>query len=310
MTDSITLKEFAPAKINLCLHVTGKRGDGYHLLQSLVIFSESGDVLEARILPQNNEGEQGRQGILRLEYSGGFAADLPQPEDNLILRAAHMLRQETGIRHGAELTLHKNLPVAGGIGGGSADAAAALRLLARLWDIDIDVYATTLEAIAAGLGADVPACLLSQPLWMQGIGDNITVLEQCPQIPLLLVNPAVAVSTRRVFAACGEKYHPPLSQMPPRFSDTKMLVDFLNTTGNDLQPVAEELYQEIKTVMTLLDAQKGCLLSRMSGSGGTCFGIFDSMENAKQAAVEISGKKAEGWLLPTMSSAAAVKKSF
>ena len=180
--------EAAPAKLNLYLHVVGRRDDGYHLLDSLVAFAEAGDVLRAR--PANG---------LRLTLDGAFGRALAGEPDNLVLRAARLLAEAAGVPPHAELVLEKNLPVASGIGGGSADAAAALRLLQRLWNVSLP--AATLQQLALRLGADVPVCLHGHPVRMGGIGERLEPVPALPPCGLLLVNPGVAVQTRPVFQA-------------------------------------------------------------------------------------------------------------
>jgi 4-diphosphocytidyl-2-C-methyl-D-erythritol kinase len=263
------LIEAAPAKVNLYLHVTGRRADGYHLLDSLVVFAGIGDTLSGVSAD-----------TLSLELRGPFAAGLITEPDNLVLRAARLLASTAGIARGAALTLDKHLPVASGIGGGSADAAATLRLLCRLWQLP---NADLLPELAAQLGADVPVCLGGQPTLMGGIGDR---LEQAPVLPaggLLLVNPGVAVTTADVFRA----RHGPWSQqavLPPRWSDISAMAADLSELRNDLQPVAIKMQPSIGAVLAALDSTRGCLLTRMSGSGASCFGLYVDAETASRAA--------------------------
>lgn len=260
----MTLSELAPAKVNLALHVTGRRPDGYHLLDSLVAFPRTGDRLEAEPAPG-----------LSLAIDGPFARDLGAGADNLVLRAALLLRGDAG--PGAALRLTKSLPVASGIGGGSADAAAALRLLSRLWDRPLPP-----RTAQAGLGADVPVCTLGQACRMRGIGDDLAPLA-LPAFWLVLANPGVPVSTPAVFASLAGRENPPLSE-PPAFPDAEALATWLAAQRNDLEAPAATLAPEIRAVLDALAETPACRLARMSGSGATCFGFFTAPEPALAAA--------------------------
>jgi 4-diphosphocytidyl-2-C-methyl-D-erythritol kinase len=255
--------EAAPAKLNLALHVTGRRADGYHLLDSLVAFAGVGDVVTLE------------PGPLSLQIEGPFAEGL-SGQDNLCLRAARLVGADAAIR------LAKNLPVASGIGGGSADAAAVLRGLARMGHV--------LPANAERLGADVPVCLLSTPARMQGVGEIVTPLPQLPPIPLVLVNPGVAVSTPQVFAGMTRRDNPPLPDIP-RFTGLSDLAAWLGLTRNDLEPAALSIAQVIGQVLDGLRAT-GAAFARMSGSGATCFGLYDTADRAQLAADVL---KQHGW---------------
>ena len=272
------LTEPAPAKVNLFLHVTGRRADGYHLLDSLVVFAGIGDAVTARDADD-----------LRLSVTGPFAAGLAAEPNNLVLRAAHALAAEAGIAPRAHLTLEKRLPVASGIGGGSADAAAALRLLCRLWNLRPDYDA--LLRLAARLGADVPVCLGSRSRRMSGIGEILGPVPPLPNCGLLLANPGVAVSTADVFRRRTAAFSPP-ANLPDQWADAAALTGTLRAAGNDLQPPAVALCPEIETVLRAIDSQPGCLLARMSGSGATCFGLFPHPAAAAQAAAALGGV---GW---------------
>ena len=256
-----TITEFAYAKINLCLHVTGQRADGYHLLDSLVVFAGIGDGLRATPAAE-----------ITLRIDGPFAADIPGGDDNLVLRAARCL----GID--AAVVLEKHLPVASGIGGGSADAAAALRVLAALADVALPDAAAVLA-----LGADVPVCLAGRPVRMQGVGEVLTALPALPECHVVLVNPGVAVATPAVFKALPNKDNPAISAMPACGSAAE-LAAWLRDQRNDLEAPAMDLAPVIGEVKAALAARPGCLLARMSGSGATCFGLFASAELAKAAA--------------------------
>ncbi|HEY7577510.1 MAG TPA: 4-(cytidine 5'-diphospho)-2-C-methyl-D-erythritol kinase [Acetobacteraceae bacterium] len=264
------LIEAAPAKVNLYLHVTGRRDDGYHLLDSLVVFAGIADTLAAELA----DG-------LSLQVKGRFAAALADEPDNLVLRAARSLAAAAGTRHGAALTLEKRLPVASGIGGGSADAAATLRLLPRLWRLagSAGVHAR----LAAQLGADVPVCFRSRPAHMQGIGERLAPAPTLPACGILLVNPGVALATAEVFRARqgGWSRH---AILPPAWRTASAMAADLGALHNDLQPAAVSLRPAIGAVLTALQATSGCLLARMSGSGATCFGLYNDIGAARDAA--------------------------
>jgi 4-diphosphocytidyl-2-C-methyl-D-erythritol kinase len=269
--------EYAPAKINLHLHVVGRRADGYHLLDSLVVFAGIGDRLT--VSPSNR---------LTLSVTGPFATGLAAETDNLVLRAARTLAAQAGVQATGALVLEKNLPVASGIGGGSADAAAALRLLCRFWRLDSRLP----EQLAAGLGADVPVCVAGAPTMMSGVGEILAPAPALPDVGIVLVNPGVAVSTPSVFRArIGDFSHPAL--FPEQgWRDANSLVETLRATRNDLEPPARLLTPAIGELLDTLAAIPGCLLARMSGSGATCFGLFAAPEAAQVAARTINH---DGW---------------
>ena len=266
---------FAPAKVNLALHVTGQRGDGYHLLDSLVCFADVGDLIT--VAPSDD---------LTLTITGPHAAGLPLSDDNLVLRAARALHPARGAR----ITLTKNLPIASGIGGGSADAAATLHALAALWALPLPDVETVLR-----LGADVPVCLTGHAARMQGIGETVTPLT-LPAGWLVLVNCGVPVATGAVFAALRDRHNPPLPDKIPDLPDTAALASLLSTLRNDLQIPAMALCPAIATVIDALAAQPGCLLTRMSGSGATCFGLFSDPTLAHQAASALQTARPTWWV--------------
>ena len=263
------LTEAAPAKVNLTLHVTGRRADGYHLLDSLVVFGPAQDVLHAE--PAD---------ALSLTLAGPFAGGLVAEADNLVLRAGRALVAWAGRPLGAALTLEKVLPVASGIGGGSADAAAALRVLARLWGLDVP--AAELSGLAAGLGADVPVCLAGRPARMAGIGDVLGAAPGLPPCGMLLVNPGVALATASVFRAREPGFSAP-AVWPESWPEAAAMAADLATQHNDLEPAALALCPAVGDVLVALRAAPGCLLARMSGSGATCFGLFADAASAEQA---------------------------
>ena len=265
--------EQAPAKINLSLHIVGKRADGYHLLDSLVVFAGVGDRLSAE-----------RAETLTLRVTGPFAAGLDGEQDNLVLRAARALAEAAGITPKAALVLEKNLPVASGIGGGSADAAAALRVLSRLWGVALPT--ATMAAIAARLGADVPVCLAGQSARMRGIGEQLDSAPRLPDCGLVLVNPGVAVNTADVFRARQGGFSL-AAELPAEWASVGAMALDLAGLTNDLQPPAVALCPGVGTVLDALAALPGCLLARMSGSGATCFGLFEGASEAERAAAAI-----------------------
>jgi 4-diphosphocytidyl-2-C-methyl-D-erythritol kinase len=269
--------EFAPAKINLHLHVVGLRPDGYHLLDSLVVFAGIGDRLSVSAADR-----------LSLSLTGPFAAGLAAESDNLVLRAARALAARAGIEPTGALMLEKNLPVASGIGGGSADAAAALRLLSRFWGLPPAVS----DPLAAGLGADVPVCVAGVPALMSGIGEILAPAPAVPDIGIVLVNPGVAVATPAVFRARSAAFSDPARFAANGWRDADSLVAALRATQNDLEPPARLLAPAIGAVLDTLTATPGCLLARMSGSGATCFGLFPGPEAARTAAGTIIR---DGW---------------
>ena len=269
-----SLTEFAPAKVNLFLHVIGRRADGYHLLDSLVVFTEAADELRA-------EPAQ----ALALHLDGPFAAGLAAEPDNLVLRAARALAAETGVAPRARLGLHKNLPVASGIGGGSADAAAALRLLCRLWQVAPDP--TALARLAIGLGADVPVCLAGRASRMGGIGERIEPAPTLPACGIVLVNPGVAVATAEVFRNRHCAWSS-VASLPGSWADAAAMAADLSTLRNDLQPAAVGLQPVIGEVLSALAGTPDCLLARMSGSGATCFGLFSDAAAAQRAAARLA----------------------
>lgn len=275
------LHELAHAKINLYLHVTGRRpADGYHLLDSLAVFAGAADRLELT-------AGSGRGGRVTLDIRGRFAAGLGGDDraDNLIVRAGAVLRELVGAdaaRHlpDVAVVLHKELPVASGIGGGSADAAAALRLLLRVWKLDVPRAA--LMALATRLGADVPVCLDQRAARMEGIGEELTPAPILPPCGMMLVNCGQSVSTPQVFRTRAPVFTP-RAVLPPQWHALADMVRDLSVQTNDLQDAACALCPEITTVLSALRAAPGCRLARMSGSGATCFALFDSPAAARAA---------------------------
>nr|WP_323778573.1 4-(cytidine 5'-diphospho)-2-C-methyl-D-erythritol kinase [Amylibacter sp.] len=269
------IKQIARAKINLCLHVTGQRDDGYHLLDSIVGFAEYGDVLT--FAPAES---------VSLSISGPFGAGLSGADDNLILKAARCFGKTAG--QGAAIHLEKNLPVASGIGGGSADAAATLHGLSELWGLPLPDAAKQLT-----LGADVPVCVSGKTVRMRGIGEVIEPLPNPPDLPVVLVNPNRSVATPDVFKALAHKDNPAISGQ-----DAADWTGWLTAQRNDLQEPAIVCVPEISNVLDAL-SNTGALLCRMSGSGATCFGLFDSAESATAAADQLAKNYPDWWVQTT-----------
>ncbi|MDG1429985.1 MAG: 4-(cytidine 5'-diphospho)-2-C-methyl-D-erythritol kinase [Paracoccaceae bacterium] len=268
---------FAPAKINLTLHVTGKREDGFHLLDSLVVFVDVGDQLQFR---QSTE--------LKLNILGPKAQGIPIGDSNLVLRAARLVDPSKG----AEITLTKNLPAAAGIGGGSSDAAATVKALCQLWD-------ATLPVNPEILGADVPVCMRARTTRMQGIGELLSEVPDLPNAWLVLVNPGVSVSTPEVFRKLVQKENPWMGTEIPSFKTANDLADWLHETRNDLQSAAIALEPIIGDVLDAVGDESGCLIARMSGSGATCWGLFGDKTQAQQAAERITASHPEWWTVST-----------
>lgn len=283
-----TLKAMAAAKVNLFLHVGPAKPNGRHDLDSLVVFSDDHlcDYLEAE--PAE---------ALTLEVSGPFAVEAGTLDDNLVLRAARALQAASGTRQGARLKLKKWLPVAAGIGGGSSDAAAALRLLTTLWEID-PAHAA---AVAPTLGGDVPVALAGVASLMRGEGERVLPVQIPSQLPALLINPGAACPTGPVFRAFDEsRGGAAFAEIDPfpDFSDLNQLTDWLAAQRNDLEVPAMALVPEIGEVLAFLRTQRGVRLARMSGSGATCFALFDAISFAEMAYVILKAEKRDWWAAP------------
>ena len=280
-----TVTERAYAKVNLTLHVTGQRADGYHLLDSLVVFTSIADQVAAT-----------RSGVFSLTLEGPFGREIPADFDNLVLRAARLFTQSREVA----FTLTKNLPPASGIGGGSADAAAAIRAMLKLLHIENDddhteaVFDRLDPAQVLALGADVPVCLFSQPARMRGIGNEIMQID-CPKAWIVLVNPRVEVPTPQVFKTLTSKDNPPMPQDLPSWPNATALADWLHGQRNDLEPPARVIAPVINDVLAALARQNGALIARMSGSGATCFALFATEAEARSAAVAIARAAPNWW---------------
>lgn len=277
-----TIAETAPAKLNLDLLVTGRTADGYHELDSLVVFAPLADRLTFTSADR-----------LSLAIDGPFAPALTGEPDNLVLRAARLVAEAAGRNPNVAITLEKNLPVAGGIGGGSADAAATVRGLARLFALGWT--ADHLRELARPLGADMPVCVYARPARLRGIGERLDPIRGLPDLPLLLVNPGLPVSTAAVFRTLrlptDAFTRPPL----PAQSSLARFAVWLAASRNELEPAALEVAPVIGDVLAAIKQSGGCLVARMSGSGATCFGLFADMASADQATAAIARAHPAWW---------------
>lgn len=265
------ITELAPAKVNLTLHVTGRREDGYHLLDSLVMFADIGDRLT--LAP----------GARRVHVTGPRAAEVPDGPGNMVLRAAELIGAE------ADITLEKCLPVAAGIGGGSSDAAACLRALARMTGRDI-------PADALSLGADVPVCLLARAARMRGIGDRVTPVEGLPALDAVLVNPGVEMPTPVIFKRLENRENAPMPSPLPGLTSAEDLARWLATQRNDLEAPAMEEAPVIGDVLRRIAETPDCRIARMSGSGATCFGLYPDASRARAAAEALTSAHPGWWV--------------
>lgn len=279
-----TIKASAPAKVNLTLHVTGQRDDGYHLLDSLVVFAGVADQLTATIAPD-----------LRMSVTGPFSTGVPTDHSNLIMRAAEVLRAARGVTKGASLTLEKHLPHAAGIGSGSSDAAATLAMLSDLWGV-APLPAMTPEVVQ--LGADVPVCVSApRPLRMSGIGDVLSPVAALPQCALVLVRPPVDVPTGPVFQGLATKQGTPMTPLPAAL-DYDGFVRWLLAQRNDLQAPAEAIAPQITEAIAKLRSLPAVSVAGMSGSGATCFGLVKDMATARHVARIVQVAKMDWWVAP------------
>ena len=275
------LRIFAPAKLNLFLHITGRRADGYHLLESLVAFTAFGDTVELE--PADS---------LSLDITGPFAGAWVNDENNLVIRAAKLLQAHAKTAQGAHIALQKNIPVGAGLGGGSADAAAALRGLKQMWRVEIDD--ASLRKLALQLGSDVPVCLAPQASWVAGIGEKIMSINLHAKLWAVLANPGVPLATADVYRNFSGTFSASCDK-PQNINSTAALVDFLQSKRNDLEHPAKALLPVIGEVLAALRTTTGCLLARMSGSGATCFGLYNEEKEAKKAAEILRGDHPGWW---------------
>ena len=279
--------ETAPAKINLDLLITGRRDDGYHELDSVVVFAEIGDVLHFQ-----------HSSDFSLKITGPFGDRLLDEPDNIILRTARLLAERSGHNGGAEILLDKRLPVAAGIGGGSSDAGATLRGLNRLWNLQKPLI--DLITLGSELGADVPVCTYAAPARMRGIGERLDPIRGLPDLPLVLINPLEEVPTGSVFAKLElplDAFNRPSFRAHPTLT---MVATWLQVTSNELQPPAIDLVPAIATVIERIEIVEDVLLARMSGSGATCFALMSNDAAARDLADTLSHEFPKWWVCATM----------
>lgn len=296
-TPSLAALSFpAPAKVNLYLHVTGRRADGYHELDSLIAFAGVGDTVT--VWPADD---------LSLAVDGPFADRLPPAPDNLVLRAARRLARAAGVEAAAAITLTKRLPVASGLGGGSADAAATLRALARLWGLPADDG--RMKDLALGLGADVPACLGGACAFVGGIGERLRPAPPLPPAWLVLAYPGVPLATAAVFAGRAAPFSrpAPFDDVP---TDAAELAALLAARRNDLTEAAAARAPAVGEALAVLEAEAGSLLARMSGSGATCFALFAGAGEAQTAAQRIATAHPGWWVAAAPLLADAARAEF
>jgi len=294
---AVLLRDHAPAKVNLTLGIRGKRPDGYHDLASLIVFADIGDTLTF---------EAAHDGAFSLETEGGFAEAIDG--GNLVLRAAELVQATFSLPFGGRFALDKRLPVAAGLGGGSSDAAAAVRLLLRAAETsqhlgNQDPAGPELAKVLARLGADVPVCLAARAAWVRGVGERVAPISGLPELPAVLVNPGVMLPTGQVFAALNA---PAVTSGPAdsadgpgRFEDLPSVAAYLRAHPNDLQAPAQALAPVIGEVIDELGVLEGCRIARLSGSGPTCFGLFATRDEAEQAAATLSARHPRWWVAAT-----------
>ncbi len=272
-----TVKAFAPAKLNLTLHVTGQRADGYHLLDSLVVFASVGDKVSVRDSKSTT-----------LKVTGPMAEGVPTDERNLVVKAARQL----GIT--AEISLEKHLPAAAGIGGGSSDAAATLRALCKLHKQPLPPSSELIK-----LGADVPVCAETSWQRMAGIGEQVSPFLGGVSWPVMLVNPRIEVQTPAVFKALSERRNAPMTEPFPQWTCRAEILSWLKQQRNDLEAPAIETQPVIADVLSALNSADRCDLARMSGSGATCFGLFADTTARDAAARQLLAKHPSWWISAT-----------
>ena len=283
MSSPVSLTIATSAKVNLSLHITGKRADGYHLLDSLVAFTDIADKITVE------ESEE-----FSFSLTGPCAGILQNEPDNLCITAAQKLAQEAGRELNVSITLEKNIPMGAGLGGGSADAAATLKALADIWNLSLPK--SDLERIAASLGADVPACLRSHSVHMTGIGEQLKDITLPKNIPAILIHPGTLCPTKEVYQNFSGRFSSPDNLPDKGFQETETLIDYLSAQTNDLTQAAIAVVPDIITVLDRLNEQPQIKLARMSGSGSACFGIFKNENAALKAAQSISVSCPDWWI--------------
>lgn len=291
MTPASKIEIFAPAKINLFLHLTGRKANGYHTLDSLVGFVDIGDIITLAEAP-----------AFSFSVTGDFAPALQasgmrgggfQDDNNLVVRATRLLGDIADRPLTLSITLEKNLPVAAGIGGGSTDAAAAVWGLMHYWGLAPD--APYIRPLLEKLGADVPVCYDCSPRFMRGIGDKLLPPLDLPDIPILLVNPGVACSTQDIFLHHQGKYKQDV-EAPPSFDDAQALIAFLKMCDNDLYGATIDVVPPVRNVINALESEDHVLMARMSGSGATCFALFDNITHCRTAEKNLKNANPDWWV--------------
>lgn len=283
MVSQSPLKILAPAKINLFLHVVGKKDNGYHDLQSMVMFSDFGDVITI------SEAS---------EFKFSFdstSENLPTDGNNLIMCAANLLATSLGKDLKCHIHLTKNIPIGAGLGGGSSDAAATIKGLLKFWDEEIKLE--NLNDILLSLGADVPSCYHSNPCYFENIGEVIKPIKKIPTLYGVLIYPNQHCSTAEIFQSFNHDYSTKI-QTPLSFNTTSEIINFLKLQKNDLTNSAINKILDIKNILNELDTHQNCLLARMSGSGSACFGLFETAKKAHDTAHIIQNKKPNWWIRP------------
>ncbi len=276
----------APAKINLYLHITGMRDDGFHLLDSLIAFTKFGD--EITVEPSDE---------ITITSHGPYASGMPIGEENLMMRIARKLQKFASTDTGAAIHVEKNIPVSAGVGGGSADAIAVMRGLIELWGLKISddqIYQLTLE-----LGTDLPVCYFGKSAFVNGIGENIHPASPLPDCGILLINPNVTLSTPVVFENRKGGYSPEDSFIDKKINSPEKLAQLLDERCNDLTPAAKQLVPIIGEVLNILKRSPECLAYKMSGSGATCWGLFKNLADAERAALALNQERPDWWIMPT-----------
>lgn len=284
-TPSLAATEPAYAKINLALHLIERLPNGYHRLDSVVGFVENGDTVQV---------EPAEDGALSLQIDGTFRDGLPL-DGNLVIRAAQRLRDHAGSPFGARIRLSKEIPVGAGLGGGSADAAATLRALNRLWRLDYGL--PTLAGLAENLGADVPACVFSTPLRMEGIGEVLTPVPHIPAMAVVLVYPHMPLWTPEVYGAVQtEDFSGQLPPLPGMGAAGEAWLRWMHHSRNDLGRAAERIQPVVREMLAALSGGDGCLFARMSGSGSACFGLYATADAASRAAERLKETHPQWWV--------------
>ena len=277
------LEEKASAKVNLCLQIVGQKSGGFHLLDSIVGFTEFGDHLSFK-----------KSDELELTAKGAFSDQIPVDKSNLILKAAEFLRTINNIKTGAHITLSKNLPPSAGLGGGSSDAAATIRGLSRLWGTDLPEIDDLMK-----IGSDLPVCIHQKTQHMKGFGEVLEEINTFPNLPILLVNPLKKVSTQTVFRMLKNKKNPPLSKYEKLFQAKKDWINWLLLQRNDLMEPAVKVAPVISDVLRLISKQISVEKVSMSGSGATCFGIFENKQDCDLAMKRVRLERPDWWSVST-----------